>query len=61
MVDLHTTMKINLKAIQKWQKTNVDAFRKEQPSFKVGNEVLLLYNNIKTNWLYHKLDYRRLC
>lgn len=58
--ELHSTMKEQLKEAQERQKSNADAYRKQQPEFNMGDKVWLLRRNIKTTRPCDKLDYRRL-
>jgi hypothetical protein len=60
VLQLQDAMKLQLQKAQDRYKASADESRKEQPSLQVGDKVWLLRHNIKTTWLYDKLDYWRI-
>lgn len=56
---IHTIKKVQLKKAQEQQKSNMDAYCKEQPHFYISNKIWLLCHNIKIIHSYDKLDYHR--
>lgn len=47
--DLHTTIKLKLEEAQDWYKAIANRFRKDQPSFWVGDKMWFLLYNIENN------------
>lgn len=60
LVEIQTTLKLQLQAAQDSYKISADKFRKDSPAFQVGDKVWLLRRNIKTTRPCDKLDYKRL-
>jgi len=60
LVEIQTTLKLQLQAAQDSYKISADKFRKDSPTFQVGEKVWLLRRNIKTTRPCDKLDYKRL-
>ncbi len=60
LVDVQTQLVSNLEEAQRRYKENVDEHWKEQPSFKVGDQVWFQQQHIKTIMPSKKLDHQRL-
>jgi hypothetical protein len=57
---VQTQLVFNLEETQRWYKENVDEHWKEQPSFKVEDQVWLRQQHIKTTRPLKKLNHERL-
>jgi hypothetical protein len=53
-------MKLQLQVVQNHYKASVDEYRRKKPSLQVGDKLWLLQRNIKANWPWNKLGYRRI-
>jgi hypothetical protein len=60
LMEIQTTLKLQLQVAQDSYKASADKFRKNAPAFQNGDKVWLLRRNIKTTRPCDKLDYRRL-
>jgi len=60
LANIRTQLVSSLEKTQRWYKEDVNEQHKEQPSFKVGDQVWLWWQNIKTAQPLKKLDYQRL-
>jgi hypothetical protein len=60
LANIRTQLVSSLEKTQRWYKEDVNEHRKEQPSFKVGDQVWLWWQNIKAAQPLKKLDYQRL-
>jgi hypothetical protein len=58
--DIWTQFISNLEEAQKKYKENVDKHHKDQPNFKVKDQVWFQWQNIKITQLSKKLDYQKL-
>jgi hypothetical protein len=60
LVNIQTQLVFNFKETQIWYKENVDVYYKDQPNFKVRNQLALQQKHIKTIWPLEKLEYQKL-
>jgi hypothetical protein len=60
LTNIQTQLVSNLEEVQRWYKKNVDKHHKNQPNFKVGNQIWFQWQNIKITRFSKKKGYQKL-